>query len=326
MKIVLPLAGKGTRLLPHTTETPKPLMFIAGQSILDFLMDELIPLNPTEFVFITGYLKEQIEDHLKTKYPNIPMTFIEQIDPQGLGHAIYQARDAFTKDEDMLVILGDQTFNIDWQRMLQPSHNRISIVEVSDPSSFGIVNVDDRGFVTHMEEKPANPTSNLAISGTYYFPSAQTVFSTIAHQIAKDIRTRGEIQITDTMRLMMDMDEKFEVLPISDWNDCGNHEDLLKANETLLQKFPQTHPLDNSVIDNSVVINEPVWIDPSAKITNSTIGANVSIAKNVVIENCTLHNTIVDQNTTLKNCRFSDSYIGQNLSLNDRVGSKQYLA
>ncbi|MGL5956076.1 MAG: nucleotidyltransferase family protein, partial [Brevinema sp.] len=194
MKIVLPLAGKGTRLLPHTKDTPKPLMFVAGQSILDHLMDKLIPLNPSEFVFITGYLKEQIEDHLTQKYPNTPMCFIEQKDPQGLGHAIYQARDAFAKDEDLLVVLGDQTFTIDWEKMLENSYNRISVVEVNNPSSFGIVTVDDCGFVSDMEEKPEHPKSNLAISGTYYFPSAQSLFSAIAHQIAKNIRTRGEIQ------------------------------------------------------------------------------------------------------------------------------------
>lgn len=321
MKIVLPLAGKGTRLLPHTQFTPKPLMFVAGKSILEHLMDQLITLNPSEFVFITGYLKEQIEQELKQKYPNIPMRFIEQKDPQGLGHAIYQSRDAFAKDEDMLVILGDQTFNINWDKMLQPSYNRISIVEVNDPSSFGIVNVDERGFVTKMEEKPENPTSNLAISGTYYFPSAQTVFSTLAHQMAKDIRTRGEIQITDTMKIMMEMGEQFEVLLISDWNDCGNHADLIQANQTLLAHHSQSYTCDNNNI-----INEPVWIDPSAKITNSTIGPNVSINAHTTINNSSIRNSVIDKNTNLDHCDFQDSYIGQNLSLENQRGSTQYLS
>lgn len=321
MKIVLPLAGKGTRLLPHTKFIPKPLMFIAGKSILEHLMEELIPLNPSEFVFITGYLKEQIEETLKNKYPTIPMRFIEQENPQGLGHAIYQARDAFSKDEDMLVILGDQTFTIDWRRMLETSYNRISIVEVEDPSSFGIVSADDRGFVTKMEEKPENPTSNLAISGTYYFPSAQTVFSTIAHQIAKNIRTRGEIQITDTMKIMMEMGEQFEVLRINNWNDCGNHDDLLNANQTLLAQRSTLNTFNDNVI-----IKNPVWIDPSVKISNSTIGPNVSINANVTIINSHINNCVIDTNTSLTQCDFQDSYIGKNLSLENQRGTQQYLS
>lgn len=321
MKIVLPLAGKGTRLLPHTTIVPKPLMFVAGQSILDHLMEELIALNPTEFVFVTGYMKEELETHLKNKYPNIAMKFLEQKDPQGLGHAIYQARDAFTKDEDMLVVLGDQTFTIDWTKMLQSSHNRISVVTVEDPSQFGIVSLDDRGFVTDMEEKPANPKSNLAISGTYYFPSAQSVFSAIAYQIAQDIRTKGEIQITDSMRIMMDLGEQFEGLLIKDWNDCGNHKDLLAANKTLLQKNNTL----TTTFDKSVIIHEPVWIHPSVKITNATIGPNVSLAENVIVDDSILVNTIVDINTRIKNSRIIDSYLGRNMNIEKLFSSDKYL-
>ncbi|MGL4676689.1 MAG: sugar phosphate nucleotidyltransferase [Brevinema sp.] len=322
MKIVLPLAGKGTRLLPHTKDIPKPLMFVAGQSILDYLIEKLIPLNPSEFVFITGYLKEQIEGHLKQKYPNLPMQFIEQENPQGLGHAIYQARDAFSKDEDLLVILGDQTFTINWENMLENSHNRIAVAEVNNPSSFGIVNIDDHGFVTYMEEKPEHPKSNLAITGTYYFPSAQSVFSALAYQITKNIRTRGEIQITDSMRIMMELGEKFETIQISDWNDCGNHADLLKANKTLLQQNPSQFPY----FDDSVIIHQPVWIHPSSIVTNSTIGPNTTIAESTQISNSQISNTIINSDCTLENCNFQDSYLGKNISLKNHQGSQEYLA
>ena len=319
MKIVLPLAGKGTRLLPHSQFVPKPLMFVAGKSILDHLMEELIPLNPSEFVFITGYKKEEIESHLKSVYPDIPMRFIEQINPQGLGHAIYQARDAFSKDEDMLVILGDQTFTIDWKKLLENSYNRLTIVPVDNPSSYGIVSVDDKGFIKDMEEKPETPKSNLAITGTYYFPSAQTVFSAIAHQISKDIRTKGEIQITDSMRIMMELGEQFEVLKIDDWNDCGNHADLLEANKTLLTKNGSSC----GSYDSTVTINKPVWIDPSVRLSHCTIGPNVSIAKDVTIEGSTISNTIIDESADLKNCQFIDSYLGRGLNLKDQKGDRK---
>lgn len=322
MKIVIPIAGKGTRLLPNTKFVPKPLIFLAGKSILDHIMDELIPLNPSEFVFITGYLKDDVEKYLTTRYPTISMRFLEQKDPQGLGHAIYQARDAFSKDEDMLVILGDQTFTIDWKKLLKNSCNRITVVPVSDPSSFGIVTLDKDGIVCDMVEKPENPQSNLAISGTYYFPSAQTVFSAIAHQISQDIRTKGEIQITDSMRIMMGLGEHFEVLEIQDWNDCGNHTDLLKANEMLLT----TKGSQKGIYESDVTIIDPVWIHPTVKLSNVTIGPNVSLAENIEIKDSQLANTIVDRDTTIQDCKLKDSYIGRNLSLNNKEEIAYYIA
>lgn len=320
MKIVLPLAGQGTRLLPHTETMPKPLLFIAGKSIIDHLMSELISLNPSEFVFITGYLKEQLETHLRENFPNIPMKFIEQTDPQGLGHAIYQARDAFNKDEDMLVILGDQTFTIDWAKMLNNDYNRLSIIKVKNPSSFGIVNIDAQGFVTNMEEKPMHPKSNLAISGTYYFPSAQAVFAALAYQISHDIRTKGEIQMTDAMQIMLQQGEKFQTLEINDWNDCGNHKDLLHANRTLLKKYTQ-----NPDFDDSVRIHPPIWVADQVEITNSVLGPNVTIAKGAKIHDSTISNSVINKNVSLNHCDLQDSYIGQDCQLENLFAKDQYL-
>ncbi|MGL5722122.1 MAG: sugar phosphate nucleotidyltransferase [Brevinema sp.] len=297
MKVVLPLAGKGTRLLPHTLKTPKPLMEVAGKSILAHLMDELITLNPSEFVFIVGYLKEQIVDFIKTNYPKIPVRFVEQVNPQGLGHAILCAQPAFTSDEPMLVILGDQTFTIPWDKMLEPSSNRISTFAVEDASSFGVVLADASGRILEMEEKPAKPKSNTIISGTYFFPSAQKVFQTLEKQVAKDIRTRGEIQITDTMRLMMEEQIPFMALPIKDWNDCGNHADLIRANEVLIAKQ-----------------QKKTLIDPSALVENSQLGANVSVGAKAVVKNCVLSNTVVCAGVQLENCTLEDCYITENMS------------
>lgn len=311
MKIVLPLAGKGIRLLPHTEIVPKPLMFLAGKTILDYLLEDLIPLQPTEFVFITGYLKDQIETHIRNNYANLPVRFIEQHNPQGLGHAVYQARDAFARDEDMLVILGDQTFTIDWKKMLNPGCNRISIMNVENPSSFGVVLTDPQGFVLDMEEKPEYPKSNTIITGTYYFESAQEVFAALAYQIAQNIRTRNEIQITDTMKLMMEQGSAFDTLAITDWNDCGNHEDLIQANKTLLKKngsyIPHLYP-------ENVQIFEPVWIDESAVLENCSIGPNVSIGNGCSLKNSKISDTIVSKNIHIKDCQLSESYITQNIS------------
>lgn len=310
MKIVLPLAGKGIRLLPHTETVPKPLMFLAGKTILDYLLEDLISLQPTEFVFITGYLKDQIETHIRNNYANLPTRFIEQHNPQGLGHAVYQARDAFARDEDMLVVLGDQTFTIDWKKMLNPDNNRISIMNVENPSSFGVVLTDPQGFVLEMEEKPELPKSNTIITGTYYFQSAQEVFATLAYQIAQNIRTRNEIQITDTMKLMMAQGSAFDTLSITDWNDCGNHEDLIQANKTLLKKngsyIPHPYP-------SSVQIFEPVWIDESVVLENCAIGPNVSIGRGCFLKDSKISDTIVSKNIHIKDCQLSESYITQNI-------------
>ncbi|MGL4561407.1 MAG: sugar phosphate nucleotidyltransferase [Brevinema sp.] len=313
MKIVLPLAGKGTRLLPHTKTTPKPLMYVAGATILDHLLDKLILLNPSEFVFIVGYLKEQIITHINQKYPHLPVRFIEQIDPQGLGHAIYQARDAFSKDEDMLVVLGDQTFVMPWEKLIGADYNVLCVTKVEDPSSFGVVVADSDGTIIDMEEKPAHPKSNLAISGIYYFPSAQSVFSTIAHQIAKNIRTKGEIQITDSMKIMMESGDIFKAVEIHSWNDCGNHTDLLAANKTLLAEMTQHKPLT----DSNVTIIEPVYIHPSVQISDSVLGPFVSIDEGCVIKNSKISDTVLNKNIRIQNAEIRESYIGSDVSITD---------
>ncbi|MGL4389147.1 MAG: sugar phosphate nucleotidyltransferase [Brevinema sp.] len=310
MKIVLPLAGKGSRLLPHTNNTPKPLMYIAGATILDHLLSKLLPLNPTEFVFIVGYLKEQIIQHISIHYPDLPVRFIEQINPQGLGHAIYQARDAFSKDEDMMVVLGDQTFIVPWEQLIDSDSNVLCVTKVEKPSHFGVVLIDQDDIVLDMEEKPEHPKSDLVISGIYYFPSAQAVFSTIAHQMTKDIRTKGEIQITDSMRIMMESGEIFKAVEISEWNDCGNHDDLLSANKTILKENA-----NHKSFDSDVTILEPVYIHPSVEIFNSTIGPNVSIDGGCVIHNSEISNTILNKNIEIKDSKVRDSYLGANLIL-----------
>lgn len=320
MKIVLPLAGKGSRLLPHTEFIPKPLMYLAGQTILDYLMDKLIPLNPSEFVFITGYLQDQIKDHLTLRYPDLSMRFIEQKNPQGLGHAIYQARDAFAKDEDMLVVLGDQIFEIDWAHMIDQQTNCLAVSEVQNPSSFGVVVVNDEGFITEMEEKPEHPKSNLAISGIYYFMSAQSVFSTISYQIAKDIRTKGEIQITDSMKLMLESGESFKTVNITDWNDCGNHEDLLCANQILLKS--QSIAPD---FDYTVEIIPPVCIDSTAVISNSKIGPFVSVGAGSIIKDSVIINSVISEKSEIINCDLEKSYLGSGIKISDLNDKDQYL-
>lgn len=306
MKIVLPLAGKGTRLLPHTKKTPKPLMEIAGKSLLAYLMDELIPLKPSEFIFVVGYLKEQIKAFVQENYPSLAVRFVEQNNPQGLGHAVYQAKASFSKDEDMLVVLGDQTFTIDWGKMLAQGCNRISTFTVSDPSSFGVVLADEKGIVLEMEEKPSQPKSNTIISGTYYFQSAFKVFDMLEHQIKEDIRTRGEIQITDTMKLMMENGEKFAVLPIADWNDCGNHADLIRANGVLITKNKLSEPQNTDT-------KPPVYLDKKALKENSILGPNTSIGANACIKNSTVSNSVISAGITVENCTLEGCYITEDI-------------
>lgn len=321
MKIVLPVAGKGTRLLPHSKETPKPLFMLVGKTILDYLMDDLIKLNPSEFVFITGYLADQIELYLKTNYVGFPIRCIRQDEQLGLGHAVYCAKEAFSEDEDMLVVLGDQVFEMDWDQLLGSGHNGISLVQVEDPTRFGIVSRDEAGFVVDMEEKPTHPKTNLAISGTYYFCSSQEVFETIECQMNSNLKTHNEIQITDTMKMMIKEGKKFYSFLITEWNDCGNHKDLLLANEGLLNRVKCYH---RKYVGSTIV--DPVWISDDAELYNSHIGPKVSIGKAVHLENVSIENTVICDNTTIKNAIIKDSYIGANLQLENLHGSKFYLS
>lgn len=306
MKIIMPVAGKGTRLKPHTHVTPKALIRVAGKPIINYIIDQFSLLDPSEVIFIIGHLGDQIRNQITNDY-DFPMKFIRQTEYSGLGHAIYQAKDAFKEDEDILVLLGDIIFSADLKTTVTNGENSIGVMEVENPTQFGVVEQDKNGFVQSMVEKPENPPSNLAIAGIYYFKSSHELFDSIEYLIDNDIRTRGEFQLTDAMRHMMQNQTRFRTFRVPEWFDCGEKKSLLETNNIMLSRYG-----NNPQTEGNIIV-PPVYIGKDVFLKNAIIGPNVSISDNSSIINSLVKESIIGEGAFIENTILSKSLIGDNV-------------
>jgi len=299
MKAIIPVAGYGTRLMPHTERYQKTLLPIAGKPALDFILEPLFNSGINEIVFIVGHLKEQVISHVK-KYDG-KFSFIEQKERLGLGHAVLTG--LANTDEAVLVQLGDTIFNVDYNEFCSYENNMIGIIEVDDPSRFGVVELEDNEVVNFYEKHP-NPPSNLAISGLYYFNNERKLKSAIKELIKRDIRTNNEYQITDAMQIMVIKGEGFRVFPTPNYLDVGVPEAILYSNRELLISNHKEFP--------SSKIIEPVFIGNNCKIEDSIIGPNVTI-----MNDCTIINSKIEDSIILENSHISEKLIISKIAAKD---------
>lgn len=312
MKAIIPLAGKGTRLRPHTYSKAKPLLHVAGKPVLAHIIDRLNKMDIEEFIFIIGDLGHQIKDFVEKNY-SFKARFIEQQELLGDGHAIFLARH-FVK-EDVIIDFVDTIFEADLSVVKNTDSDGVVFVhETEDPRRFGIV-TEHNNIITDIEEKPQNPKSNLAVIGLYYFKNSEKMFQALKELMKRNLSSHGEYRLADAIGLMIKQGQKISVGKVNAWLDCGKPETLLETNKILLAKEHNHKHLEDS--NNSVIIL-PVCISESAKIKNSIIGPDVSISENVVIENSIIRNSIIDENATVKSCMLSDSIIGANAQVYDK--------
>lgn len=304
MKAILPVAGVGSRLRPHTHTTPKALVHVAGKPILGHILDQLIPVGVTDVVLVVGHLGDKIVDYVRAAY-DFQVHVVEQVEPKGLGHAIYVARDAVADDEPVLIVLGDTVFRADLGAALAQGKSVLGVAEVADPRSFGVVEVDgDR--IVRLVEKPAVPPSNLAIVGVYYLKESGRLFEALTHVVESGIRSRGEIQLTDALQVMIDRGEEMGTFTVRDWLDCGSPEALLETNRSMLEALAADVPNR----ENTVLI-PPVYIAPTARVQQSIIGPYVSVAEGAVITRSVVRNSIINQGAEVSDILLTDSIIGE---------------
>ncbi len=298
MKALIPVAGLGTRLLPHTNRYQKTLLPVAGKPVIDHIVPPILAAGIKEVTFVIGHLGHQVVDHMQSYTGRF--NFVVQKEKMGLGHAILQG--LTEEDTPILVQLGDTIFHIDLGTMIRSDVNQIAVGEVEDPSRFGIVELEhDR--IVRFHEKVANPPSNLAITGLYYFTSQKKLKTAIEQLMAKDLRTKGEYQVTDAMELMVAAGEPFKPVIIDTWYDVGVPETFLETNRLLLKPDHETYP--------GVVFNEPVYVAPGCQLEDSTIGPFVTIMDQCVIQNCTIRDSIVLKNSTLFNQIIEGRIVGE---------------
>jgi len=304
MKAIIPVAGVGSRLRPHTFSQPKVLLNVAGKPIIGHIMDKLIESGIDEAIIIVGYLGDQIEKYIETNY-SIKLTFVAQVDQLGLAHAVHMCRPHVIDEEPLLIILGDTIFDVDLKQVLHSSISTLGVKEVEDPRRFGVA-VTEGDRIVRLVEKPEKPVSKLALVGLYFLHRASTLFSSIDYIITNNIRTKGEFQLTDALQHMIEQGEPFSTFPVQGWYDCGKLETLLATNETLLCKYHQEKSLPGCII------NPPVFIADSATVTNAIIGPNATIAEHAVIKDAIIMNSIIGQNSQVSDIMLDHSIVGNN--------------
>lgn len=302
MKVIIPTAGLGTRLRPHTYSKPKPLVSVAGKPVLGHILDSLIRLPIDEMIFITGYLGNQIEEYVQKHY-KIPSRFIEQTELRGQAHAIYLAREFVSGPTIILFV--DTIVEADLSQLEQTDvDGMIYVKEVEDPRRFGVALVEN-GSITKLIEKADPPVSNLAMIGMYYLRDAQWLMRAIEVMMLRNIQTKGEFFLTDALQLMIEGGARFTAEPVSVWEDCGKPETLLQTNRYLLD-----HGRAHVGPSEGSIIIPPVYIDDRARVSNSIIGPYVSIAAGAVVQDSIVRDSIINVNAEINSATLRGSLIG----------------
>lgn len=311
MKAIIPVAGAGTKLRPHSYTQPKALIPLAGKTVLSIIVDQLREAGVSEFIFIVGYLGEKIQDYVKSKYPDLKVHYVRQMDRQGVGHAIKLTK-TIVGEEEVIVVLGDTICEYDVKAVVSSPDSMIGLRKVDDPREFGVADVDEEGNITHVVEKPQIPRSNLAMVGIYKIRETEQMFQCLESNILQGLRTHGEYSLTDALDCMIKLGCRFKSFKVENWFDCGRKETLLESNATLLKKFaPQTDPAQ---FENTVII-PPVSIGEGCQIRNSIIGPNVAIGDNSTIDYSIIKNSIIGSFSDLFDIVLNESVIGSDSHL-----------
>ena len=313
MQVIIPLAGKGTRLRPHTHLVPKPMLRVAGRPVMDWVMDTLKELPVTELIFITGHLKEQVEAYATGRY-GIPCRYIEQEVQDGTAGAINLARPFVTGP--VLIVFVDTVFEADLSLIHRTDADGIIWAkEVEDYQRYGVVVTDAEGFMTKIVEKPREPVSKLANIGLYYIKDVAALWQGIDHVLSSP-KNLGEFFLTDAFQWMIERGRRILTAAVTGWYDCGKLETLLETSEILLRKGAANHPSFPGV-----TIHHPVLIEAGVQVERSTIGPNVTIETGSVIRDATLAHTIVGAECSLTGVGLTQSILGNNVAMRDFKGS-----
>lgn len=292
MKAIIPIAGKGTRLLPHSAFVHKSLLPVAGKAILDRIIDPLALAGINEICLVLGHMGDQVKAHMR-KYRDLKVSYVYQYQQKGLGHAVLQGLEAI--DDPVLIVLSDTIFELDYQAFINEGASVVGVVEVDNPQAFGIVETVGRKIVD-MVEKPEQPMSNLAIAGIYRIENQGKLKTALERLIESDRKTKGEYQLTDALRDMIERGAPFRTQELTNWLDCGTPETLLATNRHLLAKengqyVDSTATIEGSTIRSSAIMKGCTVID--------TIIDNSIILAGVKLEKCYIHDEIIKSGTTL---------------------------
>lgn len=319
MKIIVPMAGMGKRMRPHTLTVPKPLVPVVGKPIVEHLVNDIAKLakgKVDEVAFIIGRFGKEVEQQLMNVAEQIGAkgSIHYQDEALGTAHAIYMAETAL--EGPCVIAFADTLFHADFA-LDTDADGIIWTSYVEDPRAFGVVNMDEKGIITEFEEKPENPKSNEAIIGIYYFKQAEELKKEIKHLLDNDIKDKGEYQITDALENMKSNGLKLKSATVKEWMDCGNFRVTVETNQRYLDLNKNRKGLvaNDLKLDNAVLI-EPCYIGEGVSIKNAVVGPHVSIGKGSSVENSVISNSIVQTNSSIKGLNAEGSLIGHYVKIN----------
>lgn len=315
MKVILPMAGFGTRLRPLTWSKPKPLVPVAGKPILGHVLDmfESLP-DLEEVVFIVGYMGDKVEEYVKRDYPHLRACYVEQREMLGQSHALWLAREHV--GGPILVLFVDTLIETELAPLAGQEQEAVAWVKaVEDPRRFGVAEVGPDAHVKRLVEKPSDLKNNLAVVGCYYLPSGEDLIAAVQEQMRRQLLLNGEFFLADALNVMLEGGLKMKVREVQVWEDCGKPEALLHTNRYLLD-----HGRENSatVQRADMVIVPPVFIDPSARAKRSIIGPYVSLAAGCVVDSSIVQNSVVDEEAEIADAVLAGSLVGKQARIRGR--------
>ncbi len=311
MQAIIPLAGKGTRVRPHTHSRPKPLLRVANRPVLAHVIEQLREAGVDEIVAIVGHLGEQIEAFLEAEYPDLRVHYVEQEEQRGTADAVGLAEPYV--DGPVLILFVDTLFDADLgviERRAE-ADGIIWAKEVEDYQRFGVVVTDAEGYMERIVEKPDEPISRLANIGVYYIRDHELLYEGIHDVMGRDPYL-GEYFLTDAFQYMIDGGARLYTAEVRGWWDCGKPETLLATNRALLEAGHARRP---EAPGEGVRIHDPVCIAPDARLEGAEIGPNVSVAAGSIVRGGRLRDCIVGAESVLEECRLRDSLVGDHVTL-----------
>ena len=313
MKAVIPVAGIGSKLRPHTHTQPKSLIPVAGNTVLGHIIERLRDAGIQDFVFVIGYLGGKVEAYVKRKYPELRSEFVVQEPREGLGHALWLAREHFRQEAAILILRGDAIVEVNLKNSRATPPSVRGVQNVAQPSLFGVTEVDSEDFITKLVEKPRIPKSNFALVGLYKLNNPEKLAQSLEYIISEEVRSQNEYHLTDALMHMVKSGEKISTCQVDHWYDCGRKETLLETNAALLNR-PEFQQKQYPDFPNTIII-PPVSIGKNCTIANSVIGPNVAIGANTIVDYTILQNSIIGAYSELRNSVLHSSIIGNDSSL-----------
>jgi glucose-1-phosphate thymidylyltransferase len=311
MKVIIPLAGFGTRMRPHTWSRPKPLLHVAGHTVIGHLLDQLSPITTAEVVFVVGYKGDEIEAWIRHHYPHLNSHFIIQEEALGQAHALWLCRD-FLGDGEALVAFGDGIVAADYETIGDTTADGVCLVqEMEDPRKFGVVVTDEADRIVDFIEKPKTAEHKQVIAGIYWFRHGHILRHALDTVIREERMTRGEFYLADAYQVLLQQGTPLVTKPCHYWLDAGNPENILSSNARLLSiGFHSDDLIERSYTEEFTAL-PPAYLHESARIDSSIIGPYVSIAANATLKNAIVRNSIIDEGAVIENCILDGALIGQ---------------